>query len=140
MFLAFYEAANAGADLLSVHTQTGFPHELRREGLAEKDRDRMAGAHEDAWAVAREARHAFHLASFGVELVGSRTALAAVEDLREFLAGSLYSGEPWVRGYPKTGLNPSDIVQKAMDEADPHMRSFAHELWRRPLRKQPSRR
>jgi len=128
---AFHEAARTGADLLSVHTQTGFPSEIEQRDVVRNDIQRMATAHSEAWGRGASARHQFDVAAFGVELVGSQQALDAVEDLRSFLHESLYSGAPWLRRleYPDAGLNPVDIVPASIDRARPHVQRLARELW-----------
>ncbi len=135
---AFHEAARTGADLLSVHAQTGFPSKLNRETWSEEDVQRMATAHNEAWVRGANACHQFDAAAFGVELVGSQQALDIVEDLRSFLHEALYSGAPWGwrERYPDAGLNPVDIVAASIDRARPHVRRLAGELWHSRDRKE----
>ncbi len=137
VFGAFHEAARAGADLLSVHTQVGFPADLSSGQLSDEDRQRMANAHSQAWAEAASARHEFDVAAFGVELVGSQQAMHVAEDLRSFLEESLYSGVPWNRqgSYPRAGINPVDIIPASIDRARPHVQLLSRELWHTRFRR-----
>ena len=105
---AFIESARSGADLLSVHTQTGYPHKLDRERLGEAQVRAMTEAHSSAWMQARSARYAFELAATEAELVATSETVRIIEDLRMFLSGALYSGTPWgnSEAYPTSSLNP----------------------------------
>lgn len=57
LLAAFFEAANTGATLLSVHNQTGFPTELKAKGRTPEDIDRFTRVHSDAWDTASKARY-----------------------------------------------------------------------------------
>lgn len=54
-----------------------------------------------------------------------------VTDLRDFLDRSIYSGTPWryAKSYPTAGLNPVDIVPRALEVVRPHVHQTARELW-----------
>ncbi|MGK0274582.1 MAG: hypothetical protein ACI9N0_000960 [Ilumatobacter sp.] len=54
-----------------------------------------------------------------------------VTDLRVFLDGAVYSGMPWgnVQNYPTAGLNPVDIVPRAIEAVQPHVHETARGLW-----------
>jgi len=128
---AFVDAARAGADLLSVHMQTGYPHELKRQTWSAQQIDAMGKAHGEAWAAAADAAHRFELAVARAELVASKDTAALVTDLRAFLDRALYSGLPWrhARSYPTAGLNPVEIVPRALEAVRPHVHRTARELW-----------
>ena len=128
---AFIAAARSGSDLLSVHMQTGYPHELNPQTWDEEQRRSMTDAHSIAWAQARDARNAFELAATEAELVATSQTAQIIEDLRSFLEGALYSGLPWgwAKNYPTSGFNPSDIEPKALQRIRPHVQSTARELW-----------
>ena len=127
----FMDAARSGADLLSVHTQTGYPQELNRETWGDDQVRAMTEEHSGAWAQARTARNAFELAASQSELVGTTETAKVVEDLRMFLDGALYSGLPWrySQEYPRSKLNPSDIEPRALEQVRPHVQAMARELW-----------
>lgn len=80
---AFVDAARAGADLLSVHMQTGYPHELNTQTWSAQQIDAMGKAHGDAWTAAADAAHRFELAVARAELVASKDTAAVVTDLRD---------------------------------------------------------
>jgi len=128
---AFVDAAQSGADLLSVHMQTGYPHELNTEAWNAQQIEAMAKAHGQAWAVSTDAAHRFELAVARAELVASKDTARVVTDLRAFLDRALYSGLPWqhAKNYPIAGLNPVEIVPQALEVVRPHVHRTARELW-----------
>jgi hypothetical protein len=137
VFAAFLDAARSAADLLSVHTQVGWPREISAETWTKEQREEMAKVHRNAWERAAADRRAFEVAVYGVELVASEDARADIEELRQFLEGAAYSGSPWKHGehaghvYPSAGLNPVDIEPKAIETVRPFVRRAARELWGR---------
>lgn len=128
---AFIDAARSGADLLSVHMQTGYPHELNAQTWSAKQTAAMAKAHGQAWAASADAAHRFELAVARAELVASKDTAREVTDLREFLDRALYSGLPWrhAKSYPTAGLNPVEIVPQALEVVRPHVHRTARGLW-----------
>lgn len=128
---AFIDAARSGADLLSVHMQTGYPHELNTKTWNAEQIEAMAKAHGRAWAASADAAHRFELAVARAELVASKDTARVVTDLRAFLDRALYSGLPWrhAKNYPTAGLNPVEIVPKALEVVRPHVHRTARELW-----------
>lgn len=131
LLASFINAARTGAALLSVHMQTGFPHELSRETWSAEQIEAMSRAHSEAWSASAEAAHSFELAVARTELVASKTTRGLVTDLRDFLEGAIYSGMPWgyAKTYPTAKLNPVDIVPRALDVVRPHVHRTARELW-----------
>jgi hypothetical protein len=145
VFAAFLDAARSAADLLSVHTQVGWPRELSAETWTEEQREEMTSVHRKAWERAAGDRRAFEVAVYGVELVASEDARVDIEALRAFLEGAAYSGSPWKHGdnagqlYPSAGLNPVDIEPKAIETVRPFVRRAARELWGRDAAAAPHR-
>ena len=92
---AFLDAARSAADLLSVHTQVGWPHDLNPETWNEDQRVGLTRAHGDAWERAAVARRSFDVAAFRVDLVASQDSRGDLERLRAFLEAAAYSGAPW---------------------------------------------
>jgi hypothetical protein len=139
LFDAFVDAARTGADLLSVHMTTGYPHELvpgrGPSPLGIQQVIELRKAHSDAWAAADAGRNRFELAAFAVELVATTSSAEAIADLRAFLDETLYSGLPW--GFVKHGarvpINPVDIVPAALTRARPWVERSARELWGRDV-------
>jgi hypothetical protein len=141
VFAAFLDAARSAADLLSVHTQVGWPRGLNAETWTEEQRQEMAKVHGNAWERAAADRRAFEVALYGVELVASEDSRADIEELRTFLEGAAYSGSPWKHGkegshlYPSASLNPVDIEPNAIETVRPFVRRAARELWGRDAAK-----
>jgi hypothetical protein len=135
LLAAFLDAARSAADLLTVHTQVGWPHEMRTKNLTEEQRSVRAKAYGNTWERARADRRTFEVAAYGVELVASEDSRAGVEELRAFLEGAAYSGAPWKGGpdhiYPTAKLNPNEIEPAAIEVAAPFVRQAARELWGR---------
>jgi hypothetical protein len=127
MFAAFYEAVLSGTSLLVIHTVIG---DAGKVGPESPETEEMRKRHREGWSDARRDRHNFELAAFEVGLVGSKEAGRVVGRLRVFLESSLYSGEPWRKGYPSANLNPPDIEAGALDLAVDEMRPLGRQLWR----------
>jgi hypothetical protein len=135
LLAAFVAAARSGANLVSVHTQTGYPHEINRKTTPKEQADAMTQAHAEAFRIAADDRAKFELSAAGAEMVASEDIWKNIDDLRTVLDSALYNGLPWrhAQNYPTMGVNPVDIEPLALKLAGNFAGRAARELWKRSV-------